>query len=127
MAKVGASEPGQIAAAANRAAQVADSLLAKVAGLQVNAELANTGYAMSRATVRALRGAGPRVAEQAVMAVLTFVPVARKSGKQLAQEPVVTSALQKLSQVRVKPEEYDREQFEQFATQMRAIHSFLTQ
>ena len=61
------------------------------------------------------------------MAVETFVPVARKSGKQLAQEPVVTSALQKLSQVRVKPEEYNREQFEQFATQMRAIHSFLTQ
>jgi hypothetical protein len=72
-------------------------------------------------------GAGPRVAEQAVMAVETFVPVARKSGKQLAQEPIVTSALQKLSQVRVKPEEYDRAQFEQFATQMRAIHSFLTQ
>ena len=48
-------------------------------------------------------------------------------GKSLAQEPVVTGALQKLSQVRAKPEEFNREQFEQFATQMRAIHSFLTQ
>jgi hypothetical protein len=61
------------------------------------------------------------------MAIETFVPVARKSGRQLVQEPVVTNALQKLSQVRINPEEYDREQFEQFATQMRAIHSFLTQ
>ena len=127
MAKVGASEPAQIAAAAQRAAQAADSLLAKVASLQVNPELASTVLRNVTSDGASIGGAGPRVAEQAVMAVETFVPVARKSGKQLAQEPVVTSALQKLSQVRVKPEEYDREQFEQFATQMRAIHSFLTQ
>ena len=117
----------QIAAAANRAAQVADSLLPKVASLQVNPELASAVLRNVTSDSASIGGAGPRVAEQAVMAVETFVPVARKSGKQLAQEPVVTSALQKLSQVRVKPEEYDREQFEQFATQMRAIHSFLTQ
>jgi hypothetical protein len=127
MAKVGASEPAQIAAAANRAAQTADSLLAKVAGLQVNPELASTVLRNVTSDSASIGGAGPRVAEQAVMAVETFVPVARKSGKQLTQEPVVTSALQKLSQVRVKSEEYDRAQFEQFAAQMRAIHSFLTQ
>jgi hypothetical protein len=127
MATVGASKPAQIAAVANRAVQVTDSLLAKVAGLQVNPELASTVLRNVTSDSASIGGAGPRVAEQAVMAVETFVPVARKSGKQVAQEPVVTSALQKLSQVRVKPEEYDREQFEQFATQMRAIHSFLTQ
>jgi len=127
MAQVGASAPAQIAAAANRAAQVADTLLAKVASLQVNPEVASTVLRNVTSDSASLGGAGPRVAEQAVMALETFVPVARKNGKQLAQEPVVTSALQKLSQVRIKPEEYDREQFEQFATQMRAIHSFLTQ
>jgi len=127
MAQVGASAPAQIAAAANRAAQVADVLLAKVASLQVNPEVASTVLRNVTSDSASLGGAGPRVAEQAVMALETFVPVARKNGKQLAQEPVVTSALQKLSQVRIKPEEYDREQFEQFATQMRAIHSFLTQ
>jgi hypothetical protein len=127
MAQVGASDQVQIAAAANRAAQTADSLLAKVGGLQVNPELASTVLRNVTSDSASIGGAGPRVAEQAVMAVETFVPVARKSGKQLAQEPIVTSALQKLSQVRVKPEEYDRVQFEQFATQMRAIHSFLTQ
>jgi hypothetical protein len=127
MATVGASDPAQIAAAANRAVQVTDSLLAKVASLQVNPALASTVLRNVTSDSASIGGAGPRVAEQAVMAVATFVPVARKSGKQLAQEPVVTSALQKLSQVRVKPEEYDRAQFEQFAAQMRAIHSFLTQ
>jgi hypothetical protein len=127
LAKVGASDPPQIAAAANRAAQTADSLLAKVGGLQMNPELASTVLRNVTSDSASMGGAGPRVAEQAVMAVATFVPVARKSGKQLTQEPIVTSALQKLSQVRVKPEEYDRVQFEQFATQMRAIHSFLTQ
>jgi len=40
---------------------------------------------------------------------------------------VVMGALRKLSQAVEKPEEYDRQQFEQFATQMQAIHSFLTQ
>src|SRR5262252_769521 len=127
MVQVGASAPAQIAAAANRAAQVADTLLAKMASLQVNPEVASTVLRNITSDSASLGGAGPRVAEQAVMALETFVPVARKNGKQLAQEPVVTSALQKLSQVRIKPEEYDREQFEQFATQMRAIHSFLTQ
>jgi hypothetical protein len=127
MATVGASEPAQIAAAANRAAEMADALLAKVVGLQVNPELASTVLRNVTSDSASIGGAGPRVAEQAVMAIETFVPVARKSGKQLTQEPVITSALQKLSQVRVKPEEYDRAQFEQFATQMRAIHSFLTQ
>jgi hypothetical protein len=61
------------------------------------------------------------------MAIEIFVPVAKMRGKSLAQEPVITGARQKLLQVRAKPEEFNREQFEQFATQMRAIHSFLTQ
>ena len=127
MAKVGAAEPAQIAAAANRAAQVADSLLSKVANLEMNPELASTVLRNITSDSASIAGAGVRVAEQATMAIETFVPVARKSGKPLAQEPVVTGALRKLSQVVEKPEEYDREQFEQFATQMRAIHSFLTQ
>jgi len=127
MAKVGASDPAQIAAAANRAAQVAESLLSMVASLEMNPELASTVLRNITSDSASIAGAGVRVAEQATMAIETFVPVARKSGKPLAQEPVVMGALRKLSQAVEKPEEYDRQQFEQFTTQMRAIHSFLTQ
>ena len=127
MAKVGASDPAQIAAAANRAAQVAESLLSRVASLEMNPELASTVLRNITSDSASIAGAGVRVAEQATMAIETFVPVARKSGKPLAQEPVVMGALRKLSQAVEKPEEYDRQQFEQFATQMQAIHSFLTQ
>jgi hypothetical protein len=127
LAQGGDSAPAQIAAAANRAVQVADSLLPKVASLEMHPELASTVLRNITSDSASIAGAGVRVAQQATMAIETFVPVARKSGKPLAQEPTVTSALQKLSQVVEKPEEYDREQFEQFITQMRAIHSFLTQ
>jgi hypothetical protein len=127
LAKAGASDPAQIAAAAHRAAQVADSLLAKAASLQINPELASLVLRNITSDGASIAGAGPRVAEQAAMALETFVLVAKVRGKSLAQEPVVTGALQKLLQLRAKPEEFDREQFEQFTTQMRAIHSFLTQ
>jgi len=127
LAKAGASDPAQIAAAANRAARVADSLLPKAANLEINPELASTVLRNIMSDSASIAGAGPRVAEQAAMAIEIFVPVAKMRGKSLAQEPVITGARQKLLQVRAKPEEFNREQFEQFATQMRAIHSFLTQ
>jgi hypothetical protein len=72
----------------------------------------------------AIAGAGFRVAEQAFMAVQTLVPVAQKNGRSLAQEPMMKNALDTLSQSVEKPAQYNPQQF---ATQMRAIHGFLTQ
>lgn len=126
MAKVGASSPGQISSAAARAAQVADALLPKVVGATITADLARTIMRNITSDSASILDAGPRVAEQATMALETFAPVARQGGRTLAQEPLVSGALQKLLQVREKPEAYDRPQFEQFTTQMQAIHSFLT-
>ncbi|MBM3224883.1 MAG: hypothetical protein FJZ47_13920 [Candidatus Tectomicrobia bacterium] len=128
MMQVGASDPAKIAAAANRAAQVADSLLPRVANLEINADLASMMVRNITSDSGSIAGAGPRVAEQAAMALQTFVPVARKAGRPLAQDAAVAGALQKLAQVRDTPEALNnREQFEHFVTQMRAIHSFLTQ
>jgi hypothetical protein len=58
------------------------------------------------------------------MAIQTFVPVAQKNGKSLQQEPRMKNAIDTLSQSVEKPAKYNPQQF---ATQMRAIHSFLTQ
>lgn len=126
MAKVGASSPGQISSAAARAAQVADALLPKVVGASITPEVARTIMRNITSDSASILDAGPRVAEQAAMALETFTAVARQGGRPLAQEPAVMGALQKLLRVRDKPEEYGRAQFEQFATQMQAIHSFLT-
>ena len=127
MAKVGATDPGQIATAANRAAQVADSFLAKMTTLEMNPELRSTVLRNITSDSASIAGAGARVVGQATMAIETFIPVAGKRGRPLTQEPTVMGALQKLSQIVAKPEEYDREQVEQFITQMRVIHSVLTQ
>lgn len=127
MAKVGATDPVQIAAAAKRAAQMADSLLSKMTTLQMNPELGNTVLRNITNDSASIAGAGARVAGQATMAIETFIPVAGKKGKPLTQEPTIMGAFQKLSQIVEKPEAFDREQFEQFITQMRVIHSFLTQ
>jgi hypothetical protein len=72
----------------------------------------------------AIAGAGFRVAEQAVMAVQTFAPVAQKNGKSLEKDPAIKNAIDSLFRSVEKPAMYDPQQF---ATQMRAIHSFLTQ
>ena len=58
------------------------------------------------------------------MAVQTFVPVAQKNGKSLEKEPAIKNAIDTLARSVEKPATYDPQQF---ATQMRAIHSFLTQ
>ena len=124
MAKVGANDPAQIAAAATRAAQTVDALLAKVMAQKMESQFAGTLLRNIASDSTAIAGAGFRVAEQAFMAVQTFVPVAQKNGKSLEKEPAVKNAIDTLSRSVEKPATYDPQQF---ATQMRAIHSFLTQ
>ena len=70
-----------------------------------------------------LAGGGFRVAEQAAMALQTFAPMAQKDGRPLKGEPVVNTAIDTLLKSVEKPAAYNPQQF---ATQMRAIHSFLT-
>jgi hypothetical protein len=118
MAKVGANDPAQIAAAANRAAQTVDALLARVMEQKMEQALADTLLRNIAGDSAAIAGAGFRVAEQAVMALQTFVPMAQKNGKPLKE------AIDNLLRSVEKPAAYDPQQF---ATQMRAIHSFLTQ
>ena len=124
MAKVGANDPAQIAAAATRAAQTVDALLAKVMAQKMESQFAGTLLRNIASDSTAIAGAGFRVAEQAFMAVQTFVPVAQKNGKSLEKEPAMKTAIDTLSRSVEKPAMYDPQQF---ATQMRAIHSFLTQ
>ena len=83
MAKVGANDPAQIAAAANRAAQTVDALLARVMAQKMESPFAGTLLRNIAGDSTAIAGAGFRVAEQAFMAVQTFVPVAQKNGKSL--------------------------------------------
>jgi len=123
MAKVGANDPAQIAAAANRAAQTVDTLIAKVIDQKMEQELAGTLLRNIAGDSAAIAGAGFRVAEQAVMALQTFVPMAQKNGKPLRQEPFVKDTIGNLLRSVEKPASYDPQQF---ATQMRAMHSFLT-
>jgi hypothetical protein len=124
MAKVGANDPAQIAAAANRAAQTVDALLTRVMAQKMESQFAGTLLRNIAGDSAAIAGAGFRVAEQAVMAVQTFVPVAQKNGKSLEKEPAIKNAIDTLFRSVEKPATYDPQQF---ATQMRAIHSFLTQ
>jgi hypothetical protein len=124
MAKVGANDPAQIAAAANRAAQTVDALLARVMAQKMESQFAGTLLRNIASDSTAIAGAGFRVAEQAFMAIQTFVPVAQKNGKSLEKEPAIKNAIDTLSRSVEKPATYDPQQF---ATQMRAIHSFLTQ
>jgi Cytochrome c554 and c-prime len=124
MAKVGANDPAQIAAAANRAAQTVDALLARVMAQKMESQFADTLLRNIAGDSTAIAGAGFRVAEQAFMAVQTFVPVAQKNGKSLGTDPVIKNAIDTLSRSVEKPAMYDPQQF---AAQMRAIHSFLTQ
>src|SRR2546426_6753318 len=93
MAKVGANDPAQIAAAANRAAQTVDALVAKVIDQKMEQELAGTLLRNIAGDSAAIAGAGFRVAEQAVMALQTFVPMAQKNGKPLRQEPFVKDTI----------------------------------
>jgi hypothetical protein len=86
-------------------------------------ELAGTLLRNIAGDSAAIAGAGFRVAEQAVMALQTFVPIAQKNGKPLRQEPVVQDTIGNLLRSVEKPASYDPQQF---ATQMRAMHSFLT-
>jgi len=123
MAKVGANDPAQIAAAANRAAQTVDTLIAKIIDQKMEQELAGTLLRNIAGDSTAIAGAGFRVAEQAVMALQTFVPMAQKNGKPLRQEPFVKDTIGNLLRSVEKPAAYDPQQF---ATQMRAMHSFLT-
>ena len=123
MEKVGANDPAQIAAAANRAAQTVDALLARVMAQQMEAQFAGTLLRNIAGDSTAIAGAGFRVAEQAFMAVQTFAPVAQKNGRPVAQEPVIKDALDILARSVEKPAMYDPQQF---AAQMRSIHSFLT-
>jgi cytochrome c554/c'-like protein len=124
MAKVGANDPAQIAAAANRAVQTVDALLARVMAQKMEAQFAGTLLRNIASDSTAIAGAGFRVAEQAVMAVQTFAPVAQKNGKSLEKDPAIKNAIDSLFRSVEKPAMYDPQQF---ATQMRAIHSFLTQ
>ena len=124
MTKVGANDPAQIAAAANRAAQTVDALLARVMAQKMESQFAGTLLRNIASDSAAIAGAGFRVAEQAFMAVQTFVPVAQKNGQSLEKEPAIKNAIDTLSRSVEKPATYDPQQF---ATQMRAIHSFLTQ
>ena len=124
MAKVGANDPAQITAATTRAAQTVDALLTKVINQQMGQDLAGTLLRNITGDGTAIAGAGFRVAEQAVMALQTFIPIAQKNGKPLRQEPLVTDKISNLLRSVEKPASYDPQQF---ATQMRAIHSFLMQ
>jgi hypothetical protein len=127
MTQVGASAPAQITATATRAAQVVDTLLPRVTGLTLHPELARTIIQNITSDSVGMLSAGPRVMEQATMALETFVRVAQRRGKPLVQEPIIASALQQLLQVRTQPEAYERTQFEQSVRQMQAIHQALTQ
>jgi hypothetical protein len=124
MEKVGANDPAQIAAAANRAAQTVDALLARIMAQKIEPPFAGTLLHNISGDSAAIAGGGFRVAEQAFMAVQTFVPVAQKNGKSLGTEPVIQNAIDALSRSVEKPAMYDPQQF---ATQMRAIHRFLIQ
>jgi hypothetical protein len=124
MEKVGANDPAQIAAAANRAAQTVDDLLARIMPQKMEPQVAGTLLRNIASDSTAIAGAGFRVAEQAFMAIQTFTPVAQKNGKSLEQEPRMKNAIDTLSRSVEKPAKYDPQQF---AAQMRAIHSFLTQ
>jgi hypothetical protein len=123
MEKVGANAPDQIAAAANRAAQTVDGLLARVMNQKMDPVLASTLLRNIAGDGAVLAGGGFRVAEQAAMALQTFAPMAQKDGKPLKNEPVVNTAIDTLLKSVEKPAAYNPQQF---ATQMRAIHSFLT-
>jgi hypothetical protein len=123
MAKVGANDPAQVATAANRAAQTVDALVAKVVDQKMEQELAGTLLRNIAGDSAAIAGAGFRVAEQAVMALQTFVPLAQKNGKPLGPEPFMKDTIGNLLRSVEKPASYDPQQF---ATQMRAMHSFLT-
>src|SRR5262249_35654480 len=101
-----------------------DTLLAKVMEQQMEQELAGTMLRNIAGDSTAIAGAGFRVAEQAIMALQTFVPVAQKNGKPLTDEPFMTEAIDKLFRAVEKPAVYDSQQF---AMQMRAIHRFLTE
>src|SRR6266545_2416943 len=111
MAKVGANDPAQIAAAANRAAQTVDALVAKVIDQKMEQELAGTLLRNIAGDSAAIAGAGFRVAEQAVMALQTFVPMAQKNGKPLRQEPFVKDTIGNLLRSVEKPAAYDPQQF----------------
>ena len=124
MEKVGANDPAQIAAAADRAAQTVDALLVRIMAQKIEPPFAGTLLRNISGDSAAISGAGFRVAEQAFMAVQTFVPVAQKNGKSLEKEPAIKNAIDTLARSVEKPATYDPQQF---ATQMRAIHSFLTQ
>jgi hypothetical protein len=124
MAKVGANDPAQIAVAANRAAQTVDALLARVMAQKMESQFADSLLRNIAGDSTAIAGSGFRVAEQAFMAVQTFVPVAQKNGKSLGTDPVIKNAIDTLARSVEKPAMYDPQQF---AAQMRAIHSFLTQ
>jgi hypothetical protein len=57
------------------------------------------------------------------MALQTFAPMAQKDGRPLKNEPAVNTAIDTVLKSVEKPALYNPQQF---ATQMRAIHSFLT-
>jgi hypothetical protein len=115
--------PAQIAAAANLAAQTVDALLARMMGQKMGPELASTMVRQITGDSAAIAGAGFRVAEQAYMALEAFAPVAQQHGKPLKQEPFMREALDKLYRSVEKPAAYDPQQFD---TQMRAMHGFVT-
>lgn len=117
MAKIGASDPAQITAAANRAAQTVDALVTKLQAQKVDAGLAQATLRNIAGDGTAIANAGYRVAEQAFLAVQTFAPLARPGDKALQD------ALNQLFQTVGKPTTYSPQQF---ATQMRAIHSLVT-
>ena len=108
--------------AANRVAQTVDVLLARVMDQQMGQDVAGTLLRNIADDSNAIAGAGFRVAEQAVMALQTFVPLAQKNGKPLRQEPFMKDTIDNLLKSVEQPASYDPQQF---ATQMRAIHSFL--
>lgn len=117
MAKVGASDPAQITAAANRAVQTVDTLVAKIVTQKIDAGLAQATLRNIAGDGSAIANAGYRVAEQAFLAVQTFAALARPGDKALQD------ATNQLFQTVGKPAAYNPQQF---ATQMRAIHSLLT-
>ncbi|MBM3224882.1 MAG: hypothetical protein FJZ47_13915 [Candidatus Tectomicrobia bacterium] len=123
MAKVGANNPAQIAAAANRAAQTVDALLGRIMDQKMEPNLAGTLLRNIAGDSAAIAGAGFRVAEQAVMALQTFAPLAQKDGKPLKGDAFMNDAIDKLLSAVGKPAAYNPQQF---STQMQAIHSFLT-
>jgi hypothetical protein len=117
MAKVSASDPAALAAAATRAAHAVDALLPALIAQKIDAGFAHTLLAYLASDGATIARAGFRVAEQTVMALQTFTLVAHPGDKP------VQEAVNQLFQAVETPAAYNPQTF---TTHMQALHRLVT-